>query len=62
MAMSAMAQKSNQTSNAPTPKLAEEKSMHDIIDEIVEQDPNVLSEQIDDKKKEEMLNNQVSVL
>lgn len=36
--------------------------MHDIINEIVEQDPTVLSEQIDEKKKEEQLNNQVSVL
>jgi hypothetical protein len=36
--------------------------MHDIINEIVEQDPDVLSKEIDEKKKEEMLNNQVSVL
>jgi len=36
MAMNAMAQKSNQTSNDSKANLAEEKSMHDIIDEIVE--------------------------
>jgi hypothetical protein len=28
-------------------------SMHDIINEIVDQDPNVLAEEIDAKKKEE---------
>lgn len=45
MAMSAMAQQHNQTSKETKPaSLAEEKSMHDIINEIVDQDPNVLSE------------------
>ena len=56
MAMQAMAQH-NETKSTIKTKLVDDtpsdKSMHDIINDIVEEDPTVLTEQIDEKKKEE---------
>ena len=57
MAMQAMAQQHNETKSTIKTKLVDDtpsdKSMHDIINDIVEEDPTVLTEQIDEKKKEE---------